>query len=142
MTDNPQPEDTRPGEPGPAAPAADGPVVLVVQPDGTAWTQRIGLDESRQLEAMQALVGGWIEGVQGDGFTVICNEEGKLEGLPPNPLATQVTRDRTFFADTLVGTVLFCSTKPDGATGGVPISIEQAVAALISGEVERRHAEH
>jgi hypothetical protein len=37
------------------------------------------------LEAMQGLVGGYIELIQTEeGFNVFCNEEGKLTGLEPN----------------------------------------------------------
>ena len=36
------------------------------------------------LEALQDLVGGYIECItQEDGSTIICNEEGKLQGLEP-----------------------------------------------------------
>lgn len=36
------------------------------------------------LEAMQGLVGGYIETVEiMDGIVIVCNEEGKLLGLPP-----------------------------------------------------------
>lgn len=37
------------------------------------------------LDAMKAIVGGWIEIVSlGDGLDLCLNEEGKLLGLPPN----------------------------------------------------------
>lgn len=37
------------------------------------------------LEAMQELVGGYIESIQTEeGFNVFCNERGKLTGLEPN----------------------------------------------------------
>ena len=43
----------------------------------------IEIDNS--LEAMQALVGGWIEILRlNDGLDLVMNEEGKLLGLPPN----------------------------------------------------------
>ena len=38
-----------------------------------------------ELETMQELVGGYIEAVSaGQGICLVCNEEGKLNGLPPN----------------------------------------------------------
>lgn len=46
------------------------------------------------LEQIQAAVGGWIELVpnfqefNGEPCEVYCNEEGKLDGLAPNPKAT------------------------------------------------------
>lgn len=36
------------------------------------------------LTSMQKLVGGYIELFRHDGMEIICNEEGKLEGLPLN----------------------------------------------------------
>ena len=37
------------------------------------------------LDAQQKLVGGYIEGLGlGNSLLLICNEEGKLKGLPPN----------------------------------------------------------
>ena len=57
-------------------------------------------EHPRSLEAMQGIVGGYIESVaMGDGIFMTCNEEGKLQGLPPN------------FAlpgDVIVGDVFFC----------------------------------
>lgn len=39
------------------------------------------------LEAMQALVGGYIEVVPiGSGYLAICNEEGRIHNLPRNAL--------------------------------------------------------
>ena len=40
---------------------------------------------SNELETMKGLVGGYIEAVSaGQGICLICNEEGKMNGLPPN----------------------------------------------------------
>lgn len=50
------------------------------------------------LELMQKEVGGFIENVSifprenAPGFGMYCNEEGKLNGLQPNPRATLVAR--------------------------------------------------
>lgn len=40
----------------------------------------------KSLEAMQGLVGGWIEALYpyNDNVGLVCNEEGKLMGLTPN----------------------------------------------------------
>lgn len=37
------------------------------------------------LEAMQKLVGGYIEVVSQGDYAIICNEEGRIKGLKPNP---------------------------------------------------------
>lgn len=54
------------------------------------------------LEALQKIVGGWIECVYNNGSCIICNEEGKLQGLAPNIW---------FKGDILVGTIIVCGIK-------------------------------
>ena len=56
--------------------------VLVIKPDQNPVVEEIG----EGLEAMQSVVGGYIQAVYpwGDGVAVVCNEEGKLCGLPLN----------------------------------------------------------
>jgi len=58
------------------------------------------------LETMQGLVGGYIEAVNaGQGICLVCNEEGKLNGLPPNfPIGR----------DVIVGTAVFVAYGKDG----------------------------
>ena len=55
--------------------------VVVLKADGAVEMRRI----PNTLEALQELVGGYIEHVE---FTpeigILCNEEGRLEGLPEN----------------------------------------------------------
>lgn len=78
------------------------------------------------LDAFQELVGGYIEGIYLDGFGGYCNEEGKLEGLPFNPIADVFARQHGWEGlpgDILVGPVVFfggyddegeCESVPDG----------------------------
>lgn len=56
--------------------------VLVVEPMKPCRVQEIGGD----LESMQAIVGGYIEEVTPftDPVAIVCNEEGKNQGLPLN----------------------------------------------------------
>lgn len=56
--------------------------VLVVEPMKPCRVQEIGGD----LESMQAIVGGYIEEVTpfSDPVAIVCNEEGKRQGLPLN----------------------------------------------------------
>lgn len=81
--------------------------VLVVRVGEPSVVESMGKD----LEAQQAIVGGYIEAVPfGGGLFMICNEEGKLEGLAPN------------FAlpgDIVVGNVFFCRVDGEGETSGV-----------------------
>lgn len=53
-----------------------------------------------ELQPMKQIVGGWIETfTQPDGIILICNEEGKLIGLPYN---------RTMFGEPIVGNFFLC----------------------------------
>ena len=61
---------------------------------------------SNTLEAFQAAVGGYIETVGLDAnATLICNEEGKLTGLPAN---------RQVNGDTIAGTFLIAGSADGG----------------------------
>lgn len=64
------------------------------------------------LEAMQAAVGGYIEivGLEED-ICILLNEEGKLEGLPPN---------RRLGNDILVGDFYVCGNSEEGDLTSLP----------------------
>lgn len=65
-------------------------------------------DVPNTLEALQQAVGGYIEVVPlTEQLCVICNEEGKLLGLPP---AAAMPARR----DILCGPLVICRTTPDG----------------------------
>lgn len=59
---------------------------------------------SNTLENLQRTVGGYIETVTFDDFTIICNEEGKLRKLEPNMFVGM---------DMLVGTIIVIGTDKD-----------------------------
>ena len=64
-----------------------------------------------QLDELQEFVGGYIEIVYLDnGQMMVVNEEGKLEGLPYNPLATMIVASKCKYlsGDIIVGDVLVC----------------------------------
>ena len=56
--------------------------VLMVEPGKAPYETQIGSD----LQSMQALVGGYIQAVYPyeEPVALICNEDGKLDGLPLN----------------------------------------------------------
>lgn len=62
------------------------------------------------LEELQHYVGGLIEIVNlADGRVMVLNEEGKLNGLPPNAKATYLLMQGEFlFPDIVVGDVIVC----------------------------------
>ena len=58
------------------------------------------------LEAMQNIVGGYIEvtSIRRDGTVIVCNEEGKITGLPMNRALWTNGQDNTWkIADILCG---------------------------------------
>ena len=57
------------------------------------------------LEAMQQMVGGYIEVIPLDGVCLVCNEEGKLMGLPGS---------RRLGDDIIAGTFFLAGDTPDG----------------------------
>lgn len=76
--------------------------VVLLEPGKTS---RIA-DIDSSLEGMQAVVGGYIEAIPvGEGAVAVCNEEGKLRGLPLNRALRD--EDGKIF-DVLVGTAFIC----------------------------------
>ncbi len=74
------------------------------------------------LEALQDAVGGWIEAIYLDNNAVlICDEEGKLKGLPSNFVTS---------SDIIVGDVLFVSVADEDFTD-ITAEAEQTVMDLL-----------
>lgn len=91
---------------------------LIVYPDGRKEYRDIAQGD---LDALTEIVGGWIEYVFVTyGVHLYCNEEGKLEGLPVNPVATRLAGREG--VDVLCGTVIFLgdSDEDDGEEGSLP----------------------
>ena len=82
--------------------------VIVVEPKKKPMVQDIGSD----LESMQKIVGGSIEAVYpfADPVALICNEEGKLLGLPLN---RALRDDDGEVYDIISGTFFLCAAPPD-----------------------------
>lgn len=63
-------------------------------------------------EELTAIVGGYIEIINAKGkneMLLVCNEEGKLNGLPPNVLATKILAESGGMpGDVVVGNCLLC----------------------------------
>ena len=82
--------------------------VVIVEPRKKPMVQNIGND----LKAMQEIVGGTIQAVYPfeEPIALICNEEGKLLGLPLN----RALRDETGAVyDIVVGTFFLCAAPAD-----------------------------
>jgi len=64
-----------------------------------------------ELEELQGIVGGYIQAIDlHDGRFMVCNEEGKLNGLAYNSMATDIAHEAgaIFENDFIVGDVLIC----------------------------------
>ena len=69
-------------------------------------------DIDSSLNAMQEVVGGWIQAIYPfeDPVALICNEEGKLMGLPLNRALRTETGE---VYDIVAGTFFLCGAPPD-----------------------------
>ena len=82
--------------------------VIVVEPKKKPMVQDIGSD----LESMQKIVGGSIEAIYPfeEPVALMCNEEGKLLGLPLN---RALRDDEGNVYDIISGTFFLCAAPPD-----------------------------
>lgn len=85
--------------------------VIVVEPEKEPKVVEIGDD----LKSMQQIVGGWIEEYfpfeTDQNIAIICNEEGKLNGLPPNrAIRSEYTNE---ILDVIAGTFFLAYAPPE-----------------------------
>lgn len=82
--------------------------------------------DSISLAVLQESVGGWVQAIDlRQDVTMWCNEEGKLEGLPHNPVGQTLWVQAFGATDYIVGDVVFTGgTNEDGET--LPLSEERA----------------
>ena len=87
---------------------------LVIPAEGEPRELEIPEGYPGHLDGLQAAVGGWIEYVPNDmDVTLYCNEEGKIEGLPPNPVATAIFGKFLMQHDYLAGDVVIIGTQDE-----------------------------
>jgi len=115
---------------------------LIINPDST-W--QVSLIDSG-LKSLQTLVGGYIEAVTtDDGTTIFINEEGNLNGLAENPLATYLWWTLAPYmigVDALVGTaVVLGPVDNEGDETGVTPDTLKVFADVALGEVGMRLAQ-
>ena len=86
--------------------------IILVEPGKEARLAEMTYD----LKSMQQIVGGWIEELDGfgDPVVLVCNEVGKLDGLPLNRAIFYPDSDE--IADVICGT-FFLGYLPEGADG-------------------------
>lgn len=84
---------------------------LTITTDGTIQ-KRPGVPS---YDDLTAAVGGWIEAVAiTEGVTMWVNEEGKLQDLDLNPVATAVAHGAIQTADWIAGPAVITGTTPEG----------------------------
>lgn len=87
------------------------------------------IDQDWDLDALQAAVGGWIEGFATgfDGTAVYGNEEGKILGLPLNPVVDELMRAQGVVGpgDFIVGPVVFLGIDDEGENTDVPTEVAE-----------------
>ena len=72
------------------------------------------------LKSLQNAVGGYIEAISCDNLSFFLNEEGKLNNLPMNPLATLLVKHRIGQYDYIAGDVVVLGdVDEDGETLGL-----------------------
>lgn len=92
--------------------------LLQIKPDGTL-TAIITDEQHVDYQTLSAAVGGYIEQVRpttdtGLNLVLWCNEEGKLQGLEENPIATRLAKGAIYDWDTISGdAVLTIADGPD-----------------------------
>jgi hypothetical protein len=94
--------------------------VLLVKPEKTACEADIG----ESLEAMQKAVGGYIEACYPyeDLVALVCNEEGKINGLKPN---RAVYDDHGKMVDIICGDFFICGLNRDNFKSLPPDMMEK-----------------
>jgi hypothetical protein len=108
--------------------------VLVIEPGGEIYDETI----PSGCEALQKLVGGWIECPPSDDnrISLFINEEGKLIGLEPNMLGTAVWHAVTPMMrgiDDLCGTVVITGGVDDeGNTMSIPRDMRDAIVRALT----------
>lgn len=107
--------------------------VLVIEPEKEPYVKEIGSG----LSSLQKEVGGYIEAVYPfeDPVAIICNEEGKLEGLPLN----RALRDEDGHVyDIIAGTFLIAGLSEDNFCSLDDAQIEKFSALYKSPELFMR----
>lgn len=87
-------------------------------------------DMRLNLQTMQEAVGGYIEYVSmGEAWKLIINEEGKVDGLDVNPIATALFQAVHGPTDVIVGPAIICGVNAVGANAAVPKHVLDVIRA-------------
>ena len=107
--------------------------VLIVEPEKTAYEAEIG----DSLKDMQNVVGGRIEAVYPyeEPVAIVCNDEGKLDGLPLN---RALRNDTGNVYDIVAGTFFVCGLDEDSFASLSPEHMEKFMGEFRDPEVFMR----
>lgn len=88
--------------------------MMILHPDRTMEEKPV----TTKLAELQSLVGGYIEFVRfDDGSAMIVNEEGRLRGLPVNPIASYIAAIKGNPCHLVGSVVVLTSTEMDEVEG-------------------------
>lgn len=83
----------------------------IIKADGTTVNYQPKAGAHYELDELQDIVGGYIQIISlHDGRQMVINDEGKLQALPYNSIATDIAHEAEaiFPNDFIVGDVLIC----------------------------------
>jgi|SRR5699024_6880298 len=99
---------------------------VIIPTEGDITTTTLPDDTSERLDALQHLVEGYIEPVDiNEDLSIFVNEEGKLEGLPYNPRATDLFDGNLMPGDYIAGTAVLIG-QPDDNGDATSVNLTQA----------------
>lgn len=107
--------------------------VIVITADKKVSVEQMPSTSPDEYNFLNTAVAGWIQAVELaenlEGITLWVNEEGKMNGLPYNALATYLWELSYGFTDVIVGNaVLTGGTDDEGET--LPLTDEQVAKVL------------
>ena len=101
---------------------------VIIKTDSTK--ELVEFTNETSYKTLSSAVGGYIQSIDfDDTITLWCNENGKLDDLPQNPVATAFWVEKFGLTDYVVGDVIFTGgTDDEGQTLG--LSDEQVLRLL------------
>lgn len=109
---------------------------IIIKTDGTVERVTLSGDGSEEFAMIQKAVEGWVQRVPLEDYTLLMwlNEEGKIHGLPHNPLAQRLwDKDWGAGIERIVGNVVITGDDSDeGETGGLPEGVADRLVSMLA----------